>query len=132
MFKLFSQFIALYQLPQPTYSKTFLMMERLGRICGLDALDPYGVYGVDNKQPGLTAALHKHDGYGRGEMEAQNGVIWVTENNLKSGILILWCLDLQPAHIDLEETLEMPNHFVLQRRKPKVDINPLEFIHVVG
>ena len=50
-------------------------------------------------------------------MEAQNGVIWVTENNLKSGILILWYLDLQPAHIDLEETLEMPNHFVLQRRK---------------
>lgn len=47
---------------------------------------------------------------------AQSSVIWVTENNLKSGILILWCLDLQPAHIDLEETLEMPNHFVLQER----------------
>ena len=107
------------------------MMKRLGRISGLDASDPYGVYGVENKQPGVTAAVHKHDGYGQGEVEAQNDVIWVTENNLKSGILILWCLDLQPAHIDLGETLEMPNRFVLQRRKPRVDINLLEFIHLI-
>lgn len=70
VFKLFLNLLPYINYHSPTYSKTFLMMERLGRICGLDALDQYGVYGVDNKQPGLTAALHKHDGYGRGEMES--------------------------------------------------------------
>lgn len=65
-------------------------------------------------------------------MEAQSDVIWVAENNPKSGVLTLWCLDLQPVHVHLEETLEMPNHFVLQRRKPRVDINLLEFMYLVS
>lgn len=107
-------------------------MRRLGRISSLDALDPYGAYGIENQQSGPPVALHRPAHCGEGEMEAQSDVICVAENNLEPGVLTLWCLDLQPVHVHLEETLEMPNQFVLQRRKPRVDIKSLEFMYLVS
>lgn len=44
----FSQPLALYQPLQHTYDEAFLMMNRLGRIGGLDALDTHGMYDPEN------------------------------------------------------------------------------------
>lgn len=44
----FSQPLALYQPLQHTYDEAFLMMNRLGRISGLDALDTHGMYDPEN------------------------------------------------------------------------------------
>lgn len=77
-------------------------------------------------------ALHRPARCGEGELEAQSDGSWVAENNLEPGVLTLWCLDHHPVHVHLEETLEMPNQFVLQRRKPRVDINSLEFMYLVS